>query len=204
SSRSRGSRAISTRYSAGSNGSTAPAAARTGMVSPMPMTLVGGPLPGAPNRALRHRKHVTDCSYVLSRLRGSDIAELDQFAVAQMGVCGTEGVFATEPQTAPDAAPPGTGLYLVPDAGALPRWVDLTDSSVSLVDVPASGTIPVVDDAKSSQSGLGDTEDGAAGVSGKTLLPLFICDLAGVSFDLLELEFSGTISPSERDALGTY
>ena len=167
-------------------------------ISPVPMTLIGAPLPGSSERLHYQRKHVKDVSAVISNLRGTDSDDFTNFALLRMGVCGTTAIRSTEPVAVPpgDHHLGGSGKEnSIVGPGPLPRWLDLDDSTVTLVDVPAVGTTPSEDTPGNNWGYL----EAPYGTSGTVLYPVVICDLSGVSFDLLEFNIGGTITQTEHD-----
>jgi len=160
-------------------------------ISPVCMTLVGGPLEGVGTRQFRQRRGVNDMSTVLSRVRGTDESALATVPLLRMGVCGSSALFGTEP-----VATPADSDHLEPaDDAALPRFIDLDDATVELTDVPEAGTVPPEDSVGDNYGHLNPS----IGTSGVLLYPLILSDVAGITFDLLEFEVEGRIDPTGHD-----
>lgn len=157
-------------------------------LSPVPMMLCSGPLPGDTGRQFHQRKHVLGTKFVVDRISGSDVNNLTGFNPVRCGVSDIPGFINMEPLPSPDiATDTASALLWLPDTGALSRWIRLSDASVRLTDSTLS--------ALTVQANSLSPRDG---VAGRILMPVWICEASGVVFDLLSLEWTGIIGATEK------
>ena len=172
-------------------------------VGPVPLVLVGGPLPGTSKTRFLQRKHVDSSTCVLSNIRSStgETARASNFPTIKAGICGVSALLGNEPLSVPDKSTAfdnfdtGGRIEFHPAEGALPRWVDLTDSTVYL----PTGILGYPDELTPEQATNGISPPD--GVAGGTLFPLIVSDVSNVLFDLLEARYRGTIHRSEQSDL---
>jgi len=173
-------------------------------ISPLPFSLVGAPVDGSsPTRSLFHqRKHIGACSFVVGDLQRASYEKLTKFPLIRAGVCQTQALVSPEPVAAnSDSLAAETRYFFTTGAASVPRWLSMTDSTVSLASLPKTRAGDYAEPAEYTPAGNVGAVGGDGGVSGFTFHPVLICDVSGVGFDLFEIELYGIISESEQNSV---
>lgn len=157
-------------------------------LSPVPLLLVGGPLAGDDARLFLQRKLVQVANPVAVKVWGRT-ASLGYVPLYQIGVTESYNCLATEPISVPSE------IFLRPDAGALPFWVDLGDDATILTDVPVAGQTYSTTKPWENYVALGEEEEG---VSTNVPLPVLVSLVSDIGWDLVELVYEGKVLPSMK------